>query len=356
MAPFNPLNTGLFRRRRLLGIRYAPGRARMAVRAGVPLFKRGIAAIRNRAATKIQTMFRKKRRNPMVKKIVRGAIGGQATFSKWAATNRASRRVKAMKLVGAANYYITNEAAQLLTTQGFQQAGAWAFQNTADLKQIALNVPGGGSGLVPRQYVLQSCTVEYMITNSTLATMYIDVYDVIRRRDADLSLSTASKNPREAWVNGVSDQTGTIDPTAFQNINSLPTDSRFFKDYFKVVQRNHIALSQGATHRHHVVLKSNKLIDTALLNNKEDDEDLAGLSVYTMIVVYGQPASITPEIGPAVVTTAEGAIDVVKACRYKYTWVQDTANNFYYQDNLSSLTGEQVVSAGAGVFLPNQKV
>lgn len=328
----------------------------MAVQAGVPLFKRGVAAIRNRAATKIQTMFRKKRRNPMAKKVIRGAVGGQATFSKWVATNRPSRRVKAMKLVGAANYYITNEAAQLLTTQGYQQAGAWAFQNTADLKAIATHVPGGGAAIVPRQYVLQSCKAEYMITNSTLATMYIDVYDVIRRRDADLSLSQSSKNPREAWVNGVSDQTGTIDPTAFQNINSLPTDSRIFKDYFKVVQRSHIALSQGATHRHQVLLKSNKLVDTALLDNKESDEDLAGLSVYTMIVAYGQPASITPEIGPAIVTTAEGAIDVVKAVRYKFTWVQDTANNFYYLDNLSSLTGEQVVSAGAGLFLANQKV
>lgn len=338
---------------------------RAAPRAPVPSMgaqwrgsTRGYVARRRAAGTRTATKllrYRKRRNNPMNKKIVKGALGGQATFSKWSATNRASPRVSAMKKVGAANFYITNEAAQMITTEGFQEAGSWTFQSTADLKEISLNVPGGGAGIVPRQYVLESCKAEYMITNSTLATMYIDIYDVVRRRDADLSIGPGSQNPREAWVKGVYDQTGGADPTAYRNINSLPTDSRLFKDYFKVVQRSHIGLSQGATHKHHVILKSNKLIDTALLNNKEAEEDLAGLSVYTMIVVYGQPASIQSEVG-TVVTTAQGAIDVVKAVRYKYTWVQDTANNFYYTDNLSTLNGETIVSAGAGAFVPNQFV
>lgn len=344
----------------LLGALGAAAVSRMTRRAGAPAQRaRGSTrsyvarrrAVGSKTASKL-LRYRKRKNDGMRKKVVRGALGGQATFSKWAAANRASPRVRAMKKVGAANFYVTNEAAQLITTEGFQEVGSWAFQSTADLKAIATNVPAP-AGINPRQYVLESCKAEYMITNSTLATMYIDIYDVVRKRDADLSISNASQNPREAWVIGVDNQFGAPGTNAYKNINSLPTDSRLLKDYFRIVQRSHIGLAQGATHRHHVMLKSNKLIDTNLLDQKEDAEDLAGHAVYTMICIYGQPASVKPEVGPTVVTTAQGAIDVVKAVRYKYTWVQDTSNNFYYTDNLSTLVGETVVSAGAGQFVPN---
>lgn len=345
-----------FRPRAVTSLRFAPGRRAMAAMDGVPLFRRNVAAgraLRNRAATKIQQMFRKKR-NPMRRKVVRGAIGGQATFSRLRLVNKPSPRVKAMKKVGAPNYYVSNEAAQLEVLEGFQEAGAWSFQNTNDLQKIALNIPGGGAAPVPRQFVLESTTAEYMITNSTLATMYVDVYDVIRKRDAD-SDEPATLNPREAWVIGEDNQYGVPGSLVYKNINSLPSDSRLLKDYFKIVQRSHISLAQGATHKHHVALKANKLIDTNLLDSKEPTEDLAGLSVYTMIVCYGQPSSIKVEGAPTVVTTASGAIDIVKCVRYKYTWIQDTATNYYFTDNLSTLTGEVVVSAGAGQIVPNAK-
>jgi len=310
--------------------------------------------VRRKTATKLG--YGGRRKNPMLKKVVRGAIGGQATFSQWKAYNRPSPRISVMKKAGASNVYVTNEAAQLVCLEGFQEVGAWTFQGTADLKAIVTNVPGNGSA-VPRQYVLESTKAEYMITNSTLATMYVDIYDVVRKRDADTSeFNNATQNPSESWKQGVYDQTGLVNATAYRNINSLPTDSRLLKDYFKIVQRSHIGLAQGATHKHHVILGSNKLIDTALLNQKDEQEDLAGLAVYTMICVYGQPASVVPESGPTLVTTATGAIDIVKCVRYKYTWVSDTTNNFYYTDNLSTLVGEQIVSAGAGQIVFNQKV
>lgn len=344
---------GMTRRRPNYGRRNPYGPGVLARAPGTRTYVARRRALGSKTATKL--LRYRKRKNPMAKRVVKGALGGQASFSQWNASNRASPRVAAMKKVGAANYYVTNEAAQLVCLEGFQEVGAWAFQNTVDLKAIAINVPAG-AGIVPRQFVLQSCKAEYMITNSTLATMYIDIYDVVRRRDADLSIDVSTQNPREAWVKGVFDETAGADPLAYRNINSLPTDSRLLKDYFKIVQRSHIGLAQGATHKHHVRLQSNKLIDTALLNSKEDTEDLAGLAVYTMICVYGQPASIKPEVGPATVTTATGALDIVKAVRYKYTWIQDTANNFYFTDNLSSLAGETIVSAGAGAFVPNAYV
>lgn len=338
-------------------------RRRMPIRASVPgvlarapgtrTYIAGRRAAGSKTATKL--LRYRKRKNPMARKLVKGAQGGQASFSQWMAVNRPSPKVKTMKRVAASNFYVTNEAAQLVVNEGFQSIGAWSFQSTADLKSIALNVPGGGAGITPRNFVMESCTGEYLITNSTLATMYIDIYDVVRRRDADLNTSSASQNPATAWKIGVDNESAAPGSSNYKNINSLPTDSTLLKDYFKIVQRSHIGLAQGATHRHRVLLKSNKLLNTNLLDTKETEEDLAGYSVYTMIVAYGQPASIVNEFGTTV-TTASGAIDVVKCVRYKYVWVSDTANNFYFTDNLSSLTGEQIVSAGAGQIVPNQFV
>lgn len=296
----------------------------------------------------------RRRKNPMIRKIVKGTLGGRPSFSKWSTGKKASPRVSAMKKVGAPNYYVTNSSAQIKIAEGFQNAQSMSFQGLTDLKQIRSYAFGTPSVPQPtRQFLLESSTCEYLITNSTLATMYVDIYDVVRKRNQTGVAPYQTSTPDQAWAAGVYDESSG-DTTGWQVPNSLPTDSRLFKDFFKVVQRNHIALGQGDTHRHHLKLNSNDLLDDALLNAA--DGDLAGISVYTMIVAYGQPSSVEDETGATLVTTAGGAIDVIATKRYKYTYVQDSTSNFYAVDNLSTLVGEKIVSRGAGVIVPNSSV
>lgn len=306
-------------------------------------------ALGSKTATKL--LRYRKRKNPMAKKVVRGAIGGQATFSRWGATNPPNAQLKALKRVGAPNFYVTNDSIQATCAEGFQDYGLSSIMNTNDLKQIASYVTPSGVSALPKRFVLESATSEFMITNSTLATLYVDIYDIVRKRDAEAGLGQ-TYNPGNAWNQGVTDEVG--GPNYYRTLNSLPTDSMLFKEYFKVVQRSHIGLAQGATHKHHVMLKPNKLINTALLNTKSVDEDLAGYVVYTMFVVYGQPCSVPGT--PPVVTTASGALDIVKCVRYKYTWISDSTTNWFSTDNLSSIPGEQIVSAGAGQIVANAQV
>lgn len=292
-------------------------------------------------------MFKKKLPNPMIRRKPIPAQGGMPSFSQFKLTKRPSARVATKKKVTAANYYVTNNAYQILANEGFQEIADQPFQSLVDLKQIALNVPNT-SGIPPAEYVLESTVGEFMITNSSLATAYVDIYDVIRKRDVGIANNT-TQSPGQAWQSGVADENnGGI--LAYRNINSLPTDSRLLKDYFKIVRRTHVGLAQGATHRHSVKLKANELIDTALL--KSVSGDIAGVTVYTMISVYGQPASV-PEAG---VTTAKIALDIVRTVRYKYTWVADNTNSFVFVDNLITTAGEEVVSAGAGAIVPNAVV
>jgi hypothetical protein len=83
--------------------------------------------------------------------------------------------------------------------------------------------------------------------------------------------------------------------------------------------------------------------------------NLRGVTMWTMVVHYGQPASVPADSG-AVVTTAKIALDSVQSLRYKYTYMQDSTRNAVYIDNLSTLTGEQVVSRGSGLIQANNIV
>ena len=319
--------------------------------SGAPRFKR----------TALTTVAR--RRKQPIKQIVKPQLGGLPSYSKFMLARNPSPRVKAMKRVGAENYYVSNNATQILIQEGYQNAQFYSWQNFADCTNILSKVPGTSpSGPAPKQFVFESTTAEFLMTNSSLATLYVDIYDIVRKRDPGYYAGDPSqdpgnnptRDPQNAWKYGVSDQsTAFPDMAAWQNINSLPTDSRLFRDYFKIVKRSHVALSQGSTHRHHVMLRPNMLVDSELVTRSNGD--LTGLATYTMIVAYGQPASVKTDAG-AIVTTASGALDIVVAAREKYTYVQDNTVLWNVVDNLSTLAGEQIVSVGAGTIVPNDRV
>lgn len=339
-------------------------------------------ATRSRTASRTMTMTKNKR-NPMARKIVRGNVGGVPSFSSYSASRPINAKVSAMKHVGASNYYVTNQARQLVVAEGYQNAISFPHQSWSDIQSIsALAVPSGqpstytSASVYTKQFVLESLKSEFLMTNSTLATCYVDIYDVVRKRDAQTGagrvvpspsapssgqdlIPNATQKPEDSWLLGSSIEAGypvTVqNPQPSQMVGALPTDSLLFKDYFKVVQRSHIALSQGATHRHTINLKSNHLVDQFLLSG-DYQNDIAGLTMYTMIVCYGQPASISGGDSAPVVTTAKVALDIVVGYRYKYTWISDSTVSFTSSDNLSSLTGEQVVSIGAGQIVANATV
>lgn len=295
-----------------------------------------------------------RKRNPMVPSPVKSAQGGLPSFSSWGAKHKPSKRVLAMKRVGAPNFRVSNFGFQLQSVEGFQAATNFAYAGIDFLRDIQAQVPNTTAPAVA-QFVLESFRGEFLMTNSSLATQYVDIYDIVRKRDTQAAGGPnavwPTLDPVNAWKYGVSDQsTAPPDLTAYENINSKPTDSRLFNDYFKIAKRTRIGLVAGATHRHLVTMISNKLIDTELLNKAQGD--LAGLTTYTMVVINGQPASISSESG-AVVTTAKTALDIVWATRCKYTFVVDNKVLWSVQDNLSSLKGEKITQPSLGAFVDN---
>lgn len=279
---------------------------------------------------------------------------GVTSHSLFKAYKSPNAQVKAMKRVGAPNLTEVNFGSQSIAKEGFQNAYITSWLNQTDVQNIFTKVPST-STVQPGYYKTTRCVVgslqgEVMMTNSSLASCYVEIYDIARKRDANKTEFVWTQDPLTAWIRGIQDSTG-LGQTDFQFLKASPFDSQVFKDWFKVVKRTRIELSQGATHKHGVLLNPNKLVDASMPNFV--DGDYAGLTMYTMVVFYGQPASVPQENAPAIVTTAQVALDFVTNNRIKYHWVSDTTFNVYQQDNLSSIAGEQVVSIGAGDIKPN---
>lgn len=307
-----------------------------------------------RTASRTQLVNRRRRRF-VGKKYAK--VGGVATNSRFALARRPNRQVQTMKRIGAPSYYNTNGANQIVAQEGFQEASVVAWQGFEDLSYMLNLVPIQGGSTVgfqaPKRYILEETVGELMFTNSSLATCFLEIFDVVRKRDnfrADNIQNQATANPLLSWRQGIQDNqvTGTND---YHDLKTSPTDSRIFRDWFKIVRKTRVELRQGALHRHSVLLKPNRVVDSEMINYVGGDA--AGFSTYTLFRVYGQPASVINPEGPSIVTTAQIALDYVSSVKYKFSWVSDTTQNQYIVDNLQSLKGEQVVSMGAGQIVPN---
>jgi hypothetical protein len=221
-------------------------------------------------------------------------------------------------------------------------------------------VPGGSSSNVyrpPVKYLLESVQSHLVFTNSSLAQVECDIYEMLSKRDVDDTVAmsvpsgtfTAYPTPDDLWVQGSIWQnglpTGTVPPSS--NIGASPFDVNWVKQYFKCIKKLRVQLAPGASHRHAINGKYGKLIDGALIDqalgsgssrNTGIPYNWRGLTRYWMIVQRGFPVStVKTDTVPSLVTTADTHLDVVFDTRYKFTYVVNNASIVYNTDNLVSL-------------------
>lgn len=336
-----------------LGRRTAPRRGRGRPRqygpgnpAGLSAFRaaRRVVGARARGAPAVARR-RKQRRALGLNRV--SMVGGPESRSKFMLKNKSSKQISVIKKAGAPNVFVTNGSYQSACGTGEQQYFSFVWQGTPDLLSINSTMPTEAAKNYGR-YVLESTHNELLLTNSSTATAIVDIYDIVRTRDAnqDLSGNQYTFSPPAAWERAITLQSqGTQTPHI---LNSLPTDARLLKDYFKIVKRSHLAITQGGVHRHTVMLKPNRMIDAELLN--QVDGDMKGIAVYTLVVFYGQPSSAAEGGAPAVVSTAPINLNAVGTSRYKYTWVADSTYNFFWQSNVKPQVPTRILNIGDGQF------
>lgn len=334
---------------------------RPAVRNALGRWARGVLSSRARMALKSSasartasaTLLSQRRRRRPEQQVIKGAQGGPSTSSQFVINKSETAITKTIKRACNPQYYVTNDAYQVICSQGFQEASFVSWQNSRDLYTMLQKIPlpvAGAGGAANLRYVLDSTQCELLITNSTLATAFVELYDIARKRDTNSTTYPPTADPVAAWAAGILNAEPVGSPHTYNDINCSPYDSQTFKDWFTVLKKTRVEMPQGGMHRHHVNIHGNLLVSGDVLAYVNGDP--ADYTYYTMIVFKGQPASAQQD-ATTVVTTAKIALDVVQSTRYKFSFSDSAPTAHTTTDNLSTIGGEQVISAGAGTIVPN---
>jgi len=302
--------------------------------------------------------------NPVTKRYQ--ALGGAVTASSAGAicNRRANRQSLALKRVGAPNVIIDQSTNLITIAAGFQGIAYDYINNVGYLNSIQSKLPANNAlsgGSPPTRFMLESTTALYSMTNTTTASLEVEIFDIMSKRDvlSQWTYSTNQKsspvtfvldgNPKDYWNIGalLGTNENVTPPQPSTILGSTPYDSQLFRDYWVVKRRTKVLLPMGASHKHTVSTRPNLMVDEALTASWAYVNSLKGITCFTMFVAKGMPQTCGSE-SPVIVTTSNGELAIVKSYRTKYTWVSDTSNNLYYNDNLTSPASTQVVNIGSG--------
>lgn len=251
-----------------------------------------------------------------------------------------------MSISGAATYECMSGLQTHWSLPNIENANLRTMLNYVKNAQVA-----GTGARGPVRAVVRGSLEEYLLSNSTNASCEVDIYDLKVSRDI-LNTMQFVANTFTYNVGFVADdyiQQGLLaqqgydpasPPTIFpgQLLSALPTDSRLFRDYFKIVKKTRVFMSPGATHKHTVKVGVNRFIDELLANNSI--RCTKGFATQTMFVVRGMPVSIDtePPVDPLVAaTTSSNRILLVRSQRLKYSWVADTSYSSVFSTALAQI-------------------
>lgn len=294
-----------------------------------------------------------------VARILRGATG-MITQSEFSLHNSPSKKVAAMEMVVPTKVLTSNSAYAFSCDAGFQNYVSSIALGTPTLQALTQLLPdlSGNQQSGTKRLVVKSHELDFVMTNNTNATLELEIYDIVLRKDLPGTNYTTSNglvynlppSPDGYWAQGTLASEGratTFTPPPSQLLGVQPYDSQFFKDYFKVMQKRTIHLPLGAGHRHQVKLSPNEMITQATATSSTI-VGWKGLSVYQMFVLRGFPLTDT---SANEVTTSSGNLSIVSSQRTRYCFVADTSSSGSYQDTLTTPAAidESLINAATGV-------
>lgn len=231
--------------------------------------------------------------------------------------------------------YVSNFGYNAQTTTGLQGYTEVAYMEPGTLTTL--------SGFqIYKDLFIESLKAEVNMVNASESSNSLVIYDVIARGD----LSSAGKNssPGAAWSYGVDSEGGSA--TDYKIIGSVPTDSVMFNKFFKIVQRTRVNLPPGGMHRHEVTYRPNRKVqgfwpDAAPYG-------LGGLTCYTLIVHYGQPAHDSTTTTS--VTMDISSLDIVTKTNILYKFLENSTINWQKNNTLATTfaVGEQFIDEAVG--------
>lgn len=323
------------------GYRMSPALlARMMSKVSLGGKKKGAKA---RSGVKVKSITNILRRKTSKTKNYRGG----ASLSSFTHSNPIKKFDKNFRARLSTNYYNTNTSIRLVsgtnqqagTDFGVLTGGTYAGTNfNSDLAYIQSKITGTSTGYKTTKICLESVVAKYQMVNQGLESCYVHIYDMVARRDTSYS-------PANALLTGLGDE-GSASITTY---GVTPYASRLLTCNYKILNHKRVALTIGQTHEHSVNYKVNKWFQSEVLQSAA--QAIAGVTVYTLIIVSGCPTNDSVTSTNVGIITA--VVDIVATKQMKYSWTQDNDTNYFYTNNLPSLTLADVVDIGSGTIIAN---
>lgn len=312
-----------------------------------------------------------KKRSPS-KQLIQANLGGLSMTS-YASARRPSPIIRTMKKAGSPNYTNLQYSWAFGSSAGQQSVSEAFLNNREDLARIWASIQGqimatnptsklqvpvdstGNPANATFRVALESAQHTLHFANTGSTPVNVTLYDVVCSKHVpliyhDLSGSPVSSagqpltmTPVVSWAEGYNNQylAGSaykplqVIGSTIANLGVIPTESEFFRRYYKVVKKTTLSLPIGGQHKHLVGLKSNYIVNNNLFSQ---NGQFAGLSYTTLMVVSGVPVVACPLSAslPPQATTSQTSVSCVQTVKYKWTWVRDSETNVYNANYLPS--------------------
>ena len=263
---------------------------------------------------------------------------------------------KGIARFGAPCHYVINRSGQsipavtdLASQQKTLQIATWnSMPDIVNVSQAAPETPGNATfnyanEVRPTKFHMGNLKGEIMFQNPSSATIILDIYECLAKRDIPTSGTTANidvYDPISAWSVGMKQQS--VTPTGYavlaqdasSMLGSKPTDSALFNDFYKITNKRSVVMQQASTHLHKVSLRLGKNFDKSQVACLQ--EYLAGLAnftYFTFVVVRGLPVT---NVQGAVTVSNVPALRWVTSENYTATWLQPQGAVWYGQQLMGS--------------------
>lgn len=316
---------------------------KMAAKGVAALVTAAKAATRSRGAVKggsrTTTLLQRKAKMVTVKP-------GGATTSAFSHKGPLPAYMKQVFKQNSPQSYITNTSVRVYRPAGVQ---ACAFHTACFGGNTGGDFTAGDMGGILNQYYgvtptaaqkttrvfMNKCLQQYMFTNNQTNNVFVDIYDVVARRDNGW-------NPQAAFDAGLKDQ-GIASGT--DAINVTPFMSTIFTQNWKVLKKTNIELGPGVSHRHIQSVALNKVWNAERM--QEGGAHYQGMTTGILIVAWGAPNHDATTV--ANVTTGSVLLDCVGSRQITYAICQTQVTGTKYVTALPAITTEKGVNEESGL-------
>lgn len=203
--------------------------------------------------------------------------------------------------------YRINDSGIILSKYG-EQGFKTIFQNNLVADQIqhlfdqciktstfAQQTFGQGLNNKEYQFWLDTYKCKTTYTNQGPSTIKMTIYDILCKAD-EPAIASAGTTPEGSWLFGMTKISGIADATAEASpfVNSKPTDSPQFRQYYRILKTTHVQMQTGSCHEHNFTFTYKGKIPMSkiaqiITNNPINPYQLKGITTYQLAVIQGMP-------------------------------------------------------------------